>query len=170
MLPSDLLQAYFTMFVIAPAFAAILAFKGPPLLRQISRWVLLGAWLAHGAATLACLRYAFAGPSSSSGIGNGVFLFPAIPLAFFAILSFVFWRGARRYEYLQTLPPDLRRAEELKDIEEGLAGARKSLERCKRRLDSWTISGEEREQLKIEIDLIESTILSLERQRAERSG
>src|SRR5947208_9434642 len=76
MLPSDLLEWFFILFVLAPAAAAILAFKGPPPVRPIARWVLLSAWLAHAAATLACLRYAVAKPSS--GIGNGVFFLVAI--------------------------------------------------------------------------------------------
>src|SRR2546430_5369943 len=102
MLPSDLLQAFFTLFVLAPAAAAYLAFKGPPLVRQISRWLLLSASLAHAAATFSCLKYAFAKPSS--GIGNGVFFLVAIPVAFFAILWFGIWRAARRHEYVRSLP------------------------------------------------------------------
>src|SRR5438552_2120275 len=94
MLPSDLLEWFFILFVLAPAAAAILAFKGPPPVRPIARWVLLSAWLAHAAATLACLRYAVAKPSS--GIGNGVFFLVAIPVAFFAVICFGIWRAARR--------------------------------------------------------------------------
>ena len=103
MLPSDLLKAFFTLFVLAPAAAAFLAFKGPPAVRQIARWLLLSAWLAHAAATFACLKFAFAKPSS--GIGNGVFLLVALPVAFFAILWFGIWRAARRHDYVQALPP-----------------------------------------------------------------
>src|SRR5207248_4015224 len=44
MLPSDLLKSFFTLFVLAPAAAAFLAFNGPPAVRQIARWLLLSAW------------------------------------------------------------------------------------------------------------------------------
>jgi hypothetical protein len=166
MQPSDVLKWFFTLFVVAPAAAAVPAFKGPPLLRQVSRWVLLGAWLAHAAATIACLRYAFSKPSS--GIGNGVFLLVAIPVAFFAMLWFGFWRAARRQDYVQSLPADLRRVEEMADIESSLAGATRSLARAERRVDSWLISGEERDRLRDEIMTLRALIATLEQQRAER--
>jgi hypothetical protein len=168
MLPSDLLQAFFTLFVLAPAAAAYLAFKGPPLVRQISRWLLLSAWLAHAAATFACLKYAFAKPSS--GIGNGVFLLVAIPVAFFAILWFAIWRAARRHEYVQSLPPGPRRMEELVDIERGIEAAAKSLAQSERKLDSWFISSEESARLRNEVDLLRYTIATLKQERAKRVG
>jgi hypothetical protein len=168
MLPSDLLTAFFTLFVLAPVAAAYLASKGPPAVRQISRWFLLSAWLAHAAATFACLKYAFAKPSS--GIGNGVFFLVALPAAFFAILWFGIWRAARRQEYVQSLPPGLRRIEELADIERGLEAASKSLARSERRLDSWFMSSEERARLRDEVDGLRHTIRTLEQERAKRVG
>jgi hypothetical protein len=166
MLPSDLLQAAFILFVAAPVVAAILAFKGPPLVRQIARIVLLCAWLAQAAATIACLRYAFAKPSS--GIGNGVLIFVAIPTALFAVLWFGIWRAARRHEYVQALPPDLRRIEELADIERGLEAANKNLASMERRVDSWGISGDERNRLRLDIATLKGAIATLEQQRAKR--
>jgi hypothetical protein len=167
MLPTDLLKVFFNLFVLAPVAAAILAFKGPPVVRQIARWVLLIAWLAHGAAVLACLRYAFGKPSS--GIGNGVFLLVAIPVALFAVLWFGVWRAARRHEYVQSLPPAQRRYAELEDIEQGLEAATQSLRQSERRLDSWLIGSEERARLRDQIDLLRSTIARLEQERAKRS-
>ena len=168
MLPSDLLEWFFILFVLAPAAAAILAFKGPPPVRPIARWVLLSAWLAHAAATLACLRYAVAKPSS--GIGNGVFFLVAIPVAFFAVICFGIWRAARRHEYVQSLPPGLRRVEELTDIERAIEAAAKSLAQSERRLDSWFMSSEERARLRTDVDLLRDTIRTLERERAKRMG
>ena len=166
MLPSDLLKWFFILFVLAPAVAAILVFKGPPPVRQIARWVLLSAWLAHAAATLACLRYGVAKPSS--GIGNGVFFLVAIPVAFFAVLCFGIWRAARRHEYVQSLPPDLRRVEELADIERGLEAATKSLAQSERRLDGWFLSSEERARLRADVDMLRYTIRTLEQERVKR--
>ena len=166
MLPADLLKAFFILFVLAPAAAAFLAFKGPPAVRQIARWVLLSAWLAHAAATFACLKYSFAKPSS--GIGNGVFLLVALPVAFFAILWFGIWRAARRHEYVQSLPPGLRRVEELADIERGLEAAAKNLAQSERRLDSWFISSDERARLRTDVDLLRDTIRTLEQEGAKR--
>jgi hypothetical protein len=166
MLPTDLISAFFTLFVVAPIAAAILAFKGPPPVRQIARWVLLSAWLAHTAAVLACLRYAFVAPSS--GIGNGVFLLLAMPFALFAVLAFGVWRAARRQEYVQSLPPAERRVAELEDIERGLESAARSLRQSERKVNSWFISSEERTRLREEIDLIRSTIARLEQERAKR--
>jgi hypothetical protein len=166
MLPTDLLKAFFVLFVAAPAAAAVLAFTGPPAVRQVARWLLLGGWLAHSAATFTCLRYAFAKPSS--GIGNGVFFLIAIPAALLAVLWFGIWRAATRHEYVQSLPPDLRRVEELADIERSLDAATTSLRQSERRLDSWFISGEERARLRVEADLLRSTIATLERQRTGR--
>src|SRR5205814_10565737 len=135
MLPSYLLQAFFILFVAAPIVAASLAFKGPPFLRQIARMGLLCAWLAQAAATIACVRYAFAKPSS--GIGNGVFLLVAIFTALLAVIWFGIWRGARRHEYVRSLPPDLRRDEELADIARALAAASESLAGMAVRGRSW---------------------------------
>jgi hypothetical protein len=168
MQPTDLLKAFFTLFVVAPAVAAVPAFKGPPLVRQVSRWVLLAAWLAHAAATIACLSYAFAQPSS--GIGNGVFLLVAIPVAFFTLVWFGIWRAARRHEYVQSLPPDLRRVEELADIERSLEGATRNLAQAERRVDSWLISSEERVHLRDEIAMLKGVIARLEQQRAEKNA
>jgi len=166
MLPSDLLQAAFILFVAAPVVAAILAFKGPPVLRQIARIVLLCAWLAQAAATIACLRYAFGQPSS--GIGNGVLLFVAIPTALFAVVWFGLWRAARRHEYVQSLPPDLRRVEELADIERGLEAANKDLASMERRVESWGISSDERNRLRLNIATMKGAIATLEQERAKR--
>ena len=166
MLPSDLLQAAFILFVAAPVVAAILAFKGPPVLRQIARIVLLCAWLAQAAATIACLRYAFGQPSS--GIGNGVLLFVAIPTALFAVVWFGLWRAARRHEYVQSLPPDLRRVEELADIERGLEAANKDLASMERRVESWGIGSDERNRLRLNIATMKGAIATLEQERAKR--
>jgi hypothetical protein len=167
MLPSDLLQAAFILFVAAPVVAAILAFKGPPVLRQVARIVLLCAWLAQGAATIACLWYGFGKPSS--GIGNGVLLFVAIPTALFAVVWFGLWRGARRHEYVQSLPPDLRRVEELADIEHGLEAANENLASMERRVESWGISSDERSRLRLNIATLKSAIAALEQERAKRT-
>ena len=166
MLPSDLLQAAFILFVAAPVVAAILAFKGPPLIRRIARIVLLCAWLAQTAATIACVWYAFGKPSS--GIGNGVLLFVAIFTALFAVVWFGIWRGARRHEYVQSLPPDLRRVEELADIERALEAANESLASMARRVKSWWISSDERSRLRLDIATLEGAIASLEQERAKR--
>ena len=166
MLPSDLLQAFFILFVAAPIVAAILAFKGPPFLRQIARIVLLCAWLAQAAATIACVRYAFAKPSS--GIGNGVFLLVAIFTALFAVIWFGLWRAARRHEYVQSLPPDLRRIEELADIEGALEAANKSVASMQRRVESWWIGSDERNRLRLDIATLKGAIATLEQERAKR--
>jgi hypothetical protein len=166
MLPSDLLKAFFALFVLAPAAAAVVVFKGPPVVRQVARYVLLVASLAHSGAVVAFLKYAFAKPSS--GIGNGVFLLLAIPVGLFAIFWFAFWRAARRYEYEQSLSPDLRRAEELEDIEGALEAARRNLESAERRVGSWLIGSEERQRLRDQIELLKSAIANLEQERAKR--
>jgi hypothetical protein len=166
MLPSDLLQAAFILFVAAPVVAAILAFKGPPVLRQIARIVLLCAGLAQAAATIACLRYAFGKPSS--GIGNGVLLFVAIPAALLAVVWLGLWRAARRHEYVQSLPPDLRRIEELADIERGLEAANKDLASMERRVESWGISGDERSRLRLNIATLKGAIATLQQERVKR--
>jgi hypothetical protein len=168
MSPSDLLSNAFLLFIVVPVPAAVLAFKGPPALRQIARIVLLCAWLALTAATLACLWYAFGKPSS--GIGNQVLVLVAIPIAVFACIWFAFWRGARRHAYVQSLPPEERRVEELVDIERGLEGAKRNLASCQRRLDAWGTSREERQRLEFEIDMLEMSIRKLEEERAKRAS
>jgi hypothetical protein len=168
MLPSDLIKWFIVLFVTVPVLAAIVAFQGPLLLRPIARWVLLGAWLAHAAATFACLKYAFAEPSS--GIGSGVFLLVAIPVSFFAVLWFGIWRGARRHAYVQSLPPPERRYEELQDIERALEATTKNLQQAQRKVDSWSVSSEESARLRFEIDLLKSSIAHLKQERAKRTG
>jgi hypothetical protein len=166
MSPADLISYFFLLFVLAPVVAAILAFKGPPGVRSLARVVLLFSWLANAAATLACLRYAFARPSS--GIGNGVLLLPAIPLAVLALLWFGIWRAARRHAYVQSLPPAERRVEELSDIDRALEAAKSSLARARRRLDRWFIGSEESGRLRDEIGILETSIATLEAERAKR--
>jgi hypothetical protein len=167
MQPSDLLSKGFTLFVVAPAAASLLAFKGPPLARQAARIVLLCASLAQAAATFALLRYAFAKPSS--GIGNQVLVLVAVPTALFAIGWFAVWRAARRHAYVQSLPPAERRVEELVDIERGLEAARKTLASSERGLQRWGISEEERERLRFEIGMLQVSIRRLEQERAKRA-
>ena len=168
MSPGDLLSHAFFLFVVVPVPAAFVAFKGPPAFRQIARVILFCAWLALTAATLACLWYAFGKPSS--GIGNQVLVLVAIPVAIFAFLWFGLWRAARRHEYVQSLPPAERRVEELADIERGLEGAKKNLQSCKRRLDRWGISSEDRQRLRFEISMLETAIAKLEEERAKRAS
>jgi len=168
MLPTDLIKWFCTLFVVWPIVAAVAAFRGPPALQASARWLLLAAWLANAAAAVACLKQSVATPSS--GIGNGVFLLVAIPFALLAVLWWGVWRAACRHAYLQTLPPDLRRVEELEDIERSLESARKSVARAEGRVKSWLISGEERDRLRSEIDGLQSLIANLEQERAKRIG
>src|SRR5258705_8346853 len=93
MQPADLFRTAFYLFVLAPAVATVLAFKGPRSVWPIARGVLLLGWLGDAAGTVACLWYAFAKPQS--GIGNGVFLLVAIPIALFALIGFGVWRERR---------------------------------------------------------------------------
>ena len=101
-------------------------------------------------------------------IGNGVFLLVAIFTALFAVVWFGIWRGARRHEYVQSLPPDLRRVEELADIERALEAANESLASMARRVKSWWISSDERSRLRLDIATLEGAIASLEQERAKR--
>jgi hypothetical protein len=165
--PSDVLSTGITLCVIAPIAAAVLAFKGGETIRPVARFVLLCGWLANAVATIACLRAAFAKPSS--GIGNGVFFLVALPAGFFAILWFGIWRAARRHAYVISLPPEERRIEELHDIDRALEAARNSLERAQRRIKKWLISSDEREKLRDEIDLTQRAIYNLEQERAKRA-
>jgi preprotein translocase subunit SecY len=164
MTPSQLLQIGFYVFVVAPVVAAILSFKGPPPLRQASRYVLLVNWLAYGGATLACLYLAFF--KQSSGIGNGVFLIIAIPVALIAVIVFGVWKAAIRYGYVQSLPPDLRRVEELVDIERALEAMRTGLASAEKKHASFWTSASERRRLEAEISMMKSSIRSLEEARA----
>ena len=167
MQPSDLLSVFVLLFLGAPFAAAILAFTGSEAVRRISRTILFWAWLANGAAVIACLWYGSVKPSS--GIGNQVLWLVAIPIALFAIIWFGLWRAARRHEYVRSLPPAERKVEEVFDIDRGLEAARKNLAQSQRRLDSWTISGEERDRLEENVGLLKLTIANLERERAKRS-
>lgn len=166
MTPVDLLKWFFLLFMAGPVVAALLAFRGPPGLRGPARWFLFGACLANAAATIACVSLATR--TSSSGIGNGVFYLMAIPPAFLTVLWWGVWRGIARFEYLETLAPDLRRAEELEDIERSLEQARSSLAQAERKVEGWLVSGEERDRLRFEIGTLRSLIANLEQQRKAR--
>lgn len=168
MLPADLIRIAFYLFGIAPIVAAILAFKGPPPVRTTARFVLLVAWLGYGAATIACLWLAL-GKGPSSGIGNGVFLLFVIPLSVVGMVWFALWRAARRYAYEQSLPPDLRRIEELDDIDRGIESATRQLAAAERKVKGWTISSEERARLRFEIETLSSTLQQLQQARAMRA-
>jgi len=164
--PSDLIGWYFMLFVSAPVLATIVAFKGAPSIRWIAQPVLLVSAVANAAATAVLVRHAFGKPSS--GIGNGVLLFVALPAAFLAILWFGLWKAARRHAYVQSLPPGQREHAELEDIERALEAARDSLARAQSRLKKWLISSEERDRLRDEIGLLEMSIRHLEVERAKR--
>jgi len=144
----------------------VLAFNGAPSMRSGARAILVVSWLGNAVATVACVRHAFARPST--GIGNQVFLLVALPVAFFTILWFALWRAASRHAYVQSLPDGLRRVEELADIERSLEAAMNSLASDEQRLKSWTIDGEEREQLRFNIGILRTTIARLEEERAKR--
>jgi len=166
MLPGDLIGWFFMLFVAAPVAAVLVAFRGPPGLRPPARWLLFSACLGNAAATVACLKAAAAKPSS--GIGNGVFYLVALPVAFLTVVWWGMWRAARRSAYLETLPPDLRRSEEVQDLESGLEQARKDLARAERRAQGWVISGDERGRLRDEIAGLRSLIANLEQERLKR--
>jgi hypothetical protein len=167
MAPAELLKTSISLLVIAPIPAAILAFKGPPGIRRIARYVLLLSWLAYGAAVLVCLWLAF-GRRPSSGIGNQVLVLVAIPLAAVGAVWLTLWRAARRHDYVQSLPTAERAVEELADIERGIEGATKNLAAAERRVSRWGISSEERERLRFEISTMKSVIAQLESERAKR--
>lgn len=166
MTPADLIKWYFLAFVSTPVLAAILAFKGDPSIRFIARAVLLVSAVANAAATAACVRHAFATPSS--GIGNQIFLLVALPVAFLAVLWFGLWKAARRHAYVQSLPPGQREYAELEDIERALEAARNTLAWTERRLEKWLISSEERERLRNQAGIIRESIANLELERAKR--
>ena len=167
MLPTDLLKAAFYLFVVAPAAAAIPAFTGSPPLRRIARYVLAAAWLGYGAATLACLWFAFARPSPRNDGSQVVSLF-AIPLAAVGLVLFMVWRAARRHDYVQSLPPAERNFEELADIERGIEAATRSLATAERQVGRFGISSQDRARLRFEIDMLKATIRRLEEEQAKR--
>lgn len=167
MLPADIIKVAVYLFGVAPIVALVLAFKGTPPVRTVARFVLLLAFTAYGAATVTCLWLAL-GKRPSSGIGNGVFLLFTIPLIPVGIVWFAFWRAARRYAYEQSLPPDLRRIEELDDIERAIDVATKALAAAERKVERWTIDSEERARLRFEISMLKSTLQKLQEARAMR--
>ena len=122
--PSDVIRWTIVLFVFVPLLAAIVAFSGGQALRQLARGVLLAAFVGHLAAVLGCLAMAMGKPSS--GIGNQVFLLFTLPLGAVGAVWFAVWRGARRAEYLGTLPPADRADEERRDLERAAEAMRKS--------------------------------------------
>jgi len=166
MTPADLIKYFVLLFLFGPGLASVLAFKGPEGVRPLARAVLLLSSLANGGAALACIRYAFAKPST--GIGNQVLLLPVIPLAILTSVWFALWRAARRHAYVQSLPPEGRRVEELSDIDRALEATRRSLTRARRKLDSRFVGSEESERLRDEIGTLESSVATLQAERAKR--
>ena len=69
---------------------------------------------------------------------------------------------------MQSLPPDLRRVEELADIERALEAANESLASMARRVKSWWISSDERSRLRLDIATLEGAIATLEQERGKR--
>ena len=165
--PVAIIKALFWLIVVVPMIAAVLAFAAEATMRRIAQAILAFAWLASAVAVIVCLWLAFGRPPSS-GIGNGVFVFVALAPAIPGFIWWTVWRIARRREYLQSLPPDLRRSEELADIESGIEQMRKDLAGKKRRADSWLINGEERARLRFEISLLETSLARLEEEAARR--
>jgi hypothetical protein len=158
---------FFVLFGL-PVTAMFLAFKGSPGIRRASRYVVALTWLAYGAATAWCLWVVFFKPSTGVGVGNGIFLIIALPVGLFAGINFTVWRAALRHEYVQSLPPDLRRQEELIDIENGLESARATLASAQSKLGGWGLSAEKRRQLEAQAAAARFTIRSLEEARAKR--
>jgi len=162
MLPTDLLKAGFTFFVMRPSprrFSPSRTASRPADLAI----VLFSAWLAHAAATFALLRYAFANPRPASAIR--ILVVVAVPTAVFAFVWFGLWRAARRHDYVQSLPTPERRVEELADIDRGLEAARKSLRDSNA---GWNAGNqpEERARVRFDIGTLRVTIDRLEQERA----
>lgn len=165
--PSDLIRYGITLFVFAPVVAVILAFRAQEGLRRVARWYLFVAFCAYAAGTIGCLRPGFRG-KPSSGIGNGVFVILAIPLAAIGAVLFAFWRAACRHDYEQGLPPDLRRIAELEDFDRAREIVLSQLAKARRRIDSWFISGEQRQNLRSDIVQLETALANIETERAKR--
>ena len=161
------LQIGFYVLLVGPVIAGVLAFQAPPPVRTFARYYLLLAWLAYGAATGWCLWTSFQ-PLTGAGIGNGVFLIIAIPLGVVTLILLGVWRAALRHAYVQSLPPDQRRVEELVDIERGLEAARESLRSAESNLNSFWVSGKRRKQYELQASAARFTIHQLEKQKAER--
>ena len=167
MQPSHIIVAAFWVMIAAPLLAAFVAFSAAPSLRHLARVVLFLAWLSCGATTAACLWLAFGRPQTG-GIGNQVFVLVAIPVAIAGFVWVAVWRAARRYAWEQSLPPDLRRIEELEDIERAIEMATKQLAKAERRVDGWFIDAPERQRLREEISMLQVFLARLEQARAER--
>lgn len=165
MQPADLLKVAFSVMIMAPVIAAVLAFTGEAAVRKIARTVLALAWLSCAAAILACI---WLSGRPSSGIGSGVFLLIAVAPALLGFIWWKIWLAARRHDYVRSLPPDLRRAEELSDIEEGIEQMSRDLARAERRVDSWLISSEERARLRFQISILRPSLDKLKEERDKR--
>ena len=166
MQPSDVIVIFLGLTVAVPLGAAVLAFTPNATVRKIARWVLAGAWVACGAAVIACV---WLSTRTSAGIGNDVFLLVAVAPATLGFIWFVLWRAARRHDHLQSLPPDVQRGEELSGIGEGLELLRRELHEKRKRRDIWLTSTSERARLRIEIPLLEMTLDRLEAEHAKRT-
>lgn len=170
MTPSDLIGVGFTLFFVAPVAAAFVIVKGgSPELRAISRYVLLVAWIAYAIAVSACLWIAFVAPQRG-GIGNGIFMLIAIPLTILGFIFFGVWKGALRQAYVQSLPPGLRQVEELEDMDRAIEALRKTIASSERQADRWSISSEERARLRLQTDMLRSTLEKAEQKRAEMAA
>ena len=165
--PAHFIVAALALIVVAPLVAAVLAFVSDPSVRRIARYVLAAAWLACGAAVIACI---WLSTGESAGIGNDVFLLVAVVPALLGFISFTVWRAARRHDYVQSLPPEQRRVEELADIEEGIELTRRELRDKERRAASFFTSSKERARLRREIPMLKLTLAALEDQRAKRTS
>ena len=167
MQPGQLIVFALGIVVVAPLAGAVLAFTPDASLRKIGRFILAAAWLFSAAGVGACIWLSM---GESSGIGNDVFLLIAIVPALIGFICFAVWRAARRHDYVQSLPPERRRVEELSDIEEGIELTRRELRDKEKRAASFFTSSKERERLRNEIPILKLTLARLEAERAKRTA
>jgi hypothetical protein len=166
MQPADVIVIFLGITVAVPLVAAVLSFMPNARVRKVARSVLAAAWVACGAAVIACV---WMSGRKSAGIGNHIFLLVAAGPAILGFIWFVVWRAARRHDHLQSLSPEVRRLEEVSDIQEGLELLRRELREKRRRRDSWLTSSSERARLHAEISLLEITLGRLEAEHAKRT-
>jgi hypothetical protein len=164
--PGDLVAAALFAIVILPVAPAVLAFMPDDRARAIGRWGLALAWLVCGALVIACI---WASTRESSGIGSGVFVLVAFVPAIPGLVWFIVWKIARRRAYLDSLPPEERRVEELGDVVSSLESIRRDLPRKRSRANSFWVSSKERKRLRTEIAMMEMMLPRLEAERERLS-
>jgi hypothetical protein len=160
--PADFIVAGLYILIGVPVASFVLVLRPSPRAHQLAAW-------GFGLALLFCIGCALFFVRLGDDLGSSGGLGVALLFSFPGWLFFMLWRYSLRRVYLDSLPPDRRRYEELSDAQDAIEKLSQDVQKHERRLKSWFLSARERRELQAHILMLRAALARLEEKRAELS-